>query len=687
MIEACYKKKNNIIKKFFLLFCVCFFIYAIVQTYNIATAAKTCELNNQTISWSYDQNNNVGNNAQLTGLITSVHLPMNVQQTDCRYFVQFEKTYFGTLEIVFPESLDHDVELSITFSEKSLGDHAWTRQDMTIDFRGFGIAYCTVNCIASKGTDILRVELPTRPLPVEETIEGGWRGGVVPFCCCTVDFSEAIIVPEQNFKQIAVHVDFDDEAGLFVSDDQQLNDIFTFCKNTVKATSYAGIYVDGYRELQPYEADAYINELSHFSVDDNYEMARNTLIYLADNHTWPTEWVLMTIPLAYEYYMYSGDEELIRDLYPKLQRCLLQELKNENGLIDSSLYNVSTEFIGVPAIRDIIDWPAIERDGYSHTVTDGSKDVLAGMKYSYSSFVSDSVGCYYTGSLYKILYEGSVEGQSVITTPNSVVNAYYYYCLNLMAELSGYLDETSQEELYQKEAEIFKTTYLDAFYDTESRLIMDDVSKTHTSLHSNMFALDFGLVPEESQDTVIGYIKTKGMVCSVYGSQFLLEGLLKYDEDAYAISLITDTGTRSWNNMIFNGSGLTTEAWDESIKQDMDWNHAWGTAPANVLVRYVVGIRPYEPGCRTVIFEPHFGNLKSVSAKVPINGGNVEVTYLNPQNGETVNMHLCSTADMLLQCDSFHTNTIFLDGEEFSIDNNSEIKLNAGEHLIEYRIQ
>lgn len=679
-------KSPNVFKMFFLLFCICILLCAIVLTCRIASDAKTCELNNQTITWSYDSNNNVGNTATLTNLVTSEYLPVSVEHTDWQYYVRFEKTYFGTIEIIFSEPLDHDVDLTITFSEKALDDHAWTRQDMTRDLRGLGIAYCTVKCVAAKGSEILRVECPSRPLPVEESIEGGWCGGVVPFCCCTVDFGEDIIVPEENFKQIAVHVDFDDEAGMFVSDDQRLNDIYTFCKNTVEATSYAGIYVDGYRELHPYEADAYINELSHFSVDDNYEMARNTLIYLADNHTWPTEWILMTIPLAYEYYMYSGDEELIRNLYPKLQLCLLQELKNENGLIDSSLYDASIDSIGIPVMRDIIDWPEIERDGFSHSVTTGSKDILAGMKYGYGSFVSDSIGCYYTGSLYKVLYEGSIEGQSVIATPNSVVNAYYYYCLNLMAELSGYLNENSQAEIYRKEAEIFKSIYIEAFYDAESGLIMDDVAKTHTSLHSNMFALDFGLVPEESLDTVIGYIKVKGMTCSVYGSQFLLESLFKHGEDVYALNLITDTGTRSWSNMISNGSGLTTEAWDESIKPDMDWNHAWGTAPANILARYVVGIRPYEPGCRTVIFAPHFGDLKSVSAKVPINGGNVEVSYSNLQNGEIVNLHLSSTADVILQCEDFHVNTIVLDGEELSIDDLSVIKINAGEHLIEYRI-
>lgn len=676
-------KRPNVFKMFFLLFCLCILLCAIVLTCRIARDAKTCELNNQTITWSYDSNNNVGNTATLTNLVTSEYLPVSVEHTDRQYYVRFEKTYFGTIEIVFSEPLDHDVDLTITFSEKALDDHAWTRQDMTRELRGFGIAYCTVNCVAAKGSEVLRVELPVRPLPTEELIEGGWNGGVIPFCCCTVDFSEDIIVSEKNFKQIAVHVDFDDEAGMFISDNQQLNDIYTLCKDTVKATSYAGIYVDGYRELQPYEADAYINELSHFSVDDNYEMARNTLIYFVDNHTWPTEWVLMTIPLAYEYYMYSGDEELIRAVYPKLQQCLLQGLKNESGLIDSSLYDASIDSVGIPVMRDIIDWPEIERDGFSHSITTDSKDILAGMKYGYSSFVSDSIGCYYTGSLYKILCEGSIEGQSVIATPNSVVNAYYYYCLNLMADLSGYLNENSQAEIYRKEAELFKSIYIGTFYDAESGLIMDDVAKTHTSLHSNMFALDFGLVPEEALDTVIGYMKVKGMTCSVYGSQFLLESLFKHAEDAYALNLITDTGTRSWSNMISNGSGLTTEAWDESIKPDMDWNHAWGTAPINIITRYVVGVRPYSPGCEMIVIEPHFGNLSSIQATVPINGGEVHISYSLDTETGMAQLTVNSPKDFLLNISEFNSYVELDDGDN-NIESYAGVRMCSGEHIITY---
>jgi hypothetical protein len=38
------------------------------------------------------------------------------------------------------------------------------------------------------------------------------------------------------------------------------------------------------------------------------------------------------------------------------------------------------------------------------------------------------------------------------------------------------------------------------------------------------------------------------------------------------------------------------EAWDDSFKPNQDWNHPWGAAPGNIIVRHLAGIRPLEPG-------------------------------------------------------------------------------------------
>ncbi|MBO5820874.1 MAG: alpha-L-rhamnosidase, partial [Alistipes sp.] len=70
---------------------------------------------------------------------------------------------------------------------------------------------------------------------------------------------------------------------------------------------------------------------------------------------------------------------------------------------------------------------------------------------------------------------------------------------------------------------------------------------------------------------------------------------------------------------------MTYEAWDDKFKNNQDWNHAWGAAPANVIPRYVVGVTPLEPGYARMAIAPQTSSLKSVTATVPTIRGGVEV--------------------------------------------------------------
>src|SRR5439155_19763851 len=127
---------------------------------------------------------------------------------------------------------------------------------------------------------------------------------------------------------------------------------------------------------------------------------------------------------------------------------------------------------------------------------------------------------------------------------------------------------------------------------TKSGLYVDGENVNHSSQHANLFALAFGLVPADRKPRVIKFIKSRGMACSVYPAQFLLEGLFENGADEYAIELMTRDDERSWRHMLAVGSTITTEAWDEKFKPNLDWNHAWGAAPANIIPRYVLGVRP-----------------------------------------------------------------------------------------------
>lgn len=113
-----------------------------------------------------------------------------------------------------------------------------------------------------------------------------------------------------------------------------------------------------------------------------------------------------------------------------------------------------------------------------------------------------------------------------------------------------------------------------------------------------MFPLCFGLADVKRAQSVADFVKTRGMACSVYGSQFLMDGLYEAGEADYALQLLTSDAERSWYNMIRVGSTISLEAWDDKYKPNQDWNHAWGAAPANIIPRRLMGVVPTEPGFR-----------------------------------------------------------------------------------------
>ncbi len=117
------------------------------------------------------------------------------------------------------------------------------------------------------------------------------------------------------------------------------------------------------------------------------------------------------------------------------------------------------------------------------------------------------------------------------------------------------------------------------------------------------------------------------MACSVYGAQYLLEALYHAGDADAALALMTSRGERSWWHMLDLGSTLTLEAWDASVKPNLTWNHAWGAAPANIIARFVLGVRPLEPGYSRILVAPQPGTLKWMRGKVPTPRGPVEVAW------------------------------------------------------------
>ena len=130
---------------------------------------------------------------------------------------------------------------------------------------------------------------------------------------------------------------------------------------------------------------------------------------------------------------------------------------------------------------------------------------------------------------------------------------------------------------------------------------------------------------------VAGWLVKRGMKCSVYPAQYLMDALFESGRGADAIDLMLAPGDRSWRHMVESGTTISWEAWDQKYKPNLDWNHAWGAAPANLLPRHVLGVRALAPGWSRAVVAPTPGKLKFATGKVPTPRGPVKVDWKNEE--------------------------------------------------------
>jgi alpha-L-rhamnosidase len=513
-----------------------------------------------------------------------------IKNSDNNYFIDFGKDAFGTLLFQNIKSNSSDT-IIVHLGEKAKGN----RVDRD---PGGSIRYQKVELVLDPDKEEYEIKLPANKrntsgaaIKLPDSL-----GVIMPFRYCEIeDFHEELLKESIQQKTYAYY--FDDRESYFESSDSILDQVWELCKYSIKATSFTGLYVDGDRERIPYEADAYINQLGHYYTDREYSMARLTNEYFIDHPTWPTEWILHTVPMFYLDYMFTGNSESLKQYYDKLKQKTLLSLARPDGLISSK--NLSSEIMKElgftdpdARLKDIVDWPPGQKNtGWQLATAEGERD-----------------------------------GYEMVEI-NTVVNAFHYQNLKQMAAIAGVLNKKEDSIFFLNRAKQVKNSINEILLDYKKGIYLDGEASTHSSLHANMFPLAFDLVPDDHKESVIKFIKTRGMACSVYGSQYLLEGLYKSGEASYAMSLLTATHDRSWWNMIRSGSTISMEAWDIKYKPNTDWNHAWGAVPANIIPSGVWGIIPLEPGYSKSRIKPQLAELKTSKIMVPTIRGSIKAEF------------------------------------------------------------
>lgn len=615
--------------------------------------ARIWDQDNRLSSYSKSQSFTMGTMQKTITTANSFNVeriaPIKFEKRDGLYFMDFGKAAFATIDFTYNAKTSH----TLTFH---IGEQLEGKNVNRTPFEKSHIRYQEIEVPVTPGK--MEYQLPVKAdkrntlsgkaLPLPEGFPV-----LMPFRYVEVQGAQEEITAD-NFKQLAHFSYWEEEASSFESSDDILNQVWDLCKYSIKATTFNGLYVDGDRERIPYEADAYLNQLSHYTTDREYAIARQTIEYFMEHPTWPTEWQQHVALMFHADYMYTGNTELIEKYYEQLKYKTLYELANKDGLITSK--KMTPELmanLGFPkkmkeTFRDIVDWPSAGWGG--DPTNKGERDAYVFKDY------------------------------------NTVVNAFYYQNMKIMAEFARVLGKTDEALEFDIRALSARKSVNAQLFDKERGVYVDGIGTDHAALHANMLPLAFNMVPEEHIESVVEHVKSRGMACSVYGSQYLMDGLYNAGAEDYALSLLTDTSDRSWYNMIRIGSTITLEAWDLKYKNNLDWNHAWGAVPANAIPRGLWGIQPKTPGFGIATIKPQMSTLKSSAIEVPTLRGAIKGKYtLNGPRLQTYEIEI--PANMVAE---FSLNN--LDGKDL-IHNGKKapsafesIRLSPGKHTIQLKI-
>jgi len=485
------------------------------------------------------------------------------------FLVDFGRVAFGNLSLA-PANGTPSRAVTVRFGEELKDGRVDTHPPGSVRYAEVTVALKRgETAIAAPSADAQNTKAPAALTPAS------WRV-LTPFRWVEIEGWPTELQADQIRRRAAFDSTWVDDAAAFHSSDPMLDKVWDLCHYSIKATTFAGVFVDGDRERLAYEADAYLTQLSYYAGDADPRISRATFERLMKFPTWPSEWAPQMVFIAYADWMETGDRAWLAAHYEGLKTKLLTDRIRPDGLVMSP-----PELI---AHGDIVDWPAHERDGY------------------------------------------------VFTSVNTVVNAFRLRALEEMSQLAAALGKAKEAAKFSEQESTGQATFQEKLFDSVRGLYRDGVGTDHASLHANLFPLAFGLVPADNRPKMARWLAARGMAGSVYAAQYLLEALFENGEDAAGLALITAPGDRSWRHMVESGATITWEAWDQKYKPNQDWNHAWGAAPANLLPHFVLGAQPLTAGWGRALIQPHPGSLTSVEGRIPTPRGELSVGWKRDKN-------------------------------------------------------
>ncbi len=279
----------------------------------------------------------------------------------------------------------------------------------------------------------------------------------------------------------------------------------------------------------------------------------------------------------YDYYLYSGDKEFIRKIYPRMitlmDFCLKR--RNKNNMVE-----------GLPGDWVFLDWAPVSKKGELSAI--------------------------------QILFCRSLES---------------------MALCASLINDTKKSIEYSALAKELKGKIMSVFWDKNQKAFLHNRMNGQTgkevTRYANMFALLFNYLDSAKTESVKTNVLMNDRVLKIttpYMRFYELEALCAIGQQDYVRKEIKDY----WGGMLREGATSFWELYDPNEKGTNKYAmygrpfgkslcHAWGASPIYLLGKYFLGVKPLKPGYAQYLVEPNLGGLEWIEGKVPAPGGDIYV--------------------------------------------------------------
>lgn len=393
--------------------------------------------------------------------------------------------------------------------------------------------------------------------------------------------------PSVDYKDVSMLYEYRPVhyTGSFRCDDEEINQIWETGAYTMHLTTRE-FFIDGIkRDRWVWSGDAIQSYLMNYYLFFDNETVRRSIWLLrgkdpVTSHTntimdYTFYWFLS----IYDYYMFTGDENFIRQIYPRMQSMMeyVSGRVNRNGMVEG----MSGDWV-------FVDW------------ADGYLDKKGELSYE------------------QILFAKSLETMAL--------------CAHVVG---NEIDRKKYEKLFSA----LRDQIEPAFWNNEKRALVhnriDGQQQPEVTRYANMFAVFFNYLSPEKQQIIKKSVLLNDSIMKIttpYMRFYELEALCALGEQ----KSVTQAMKAYWGGMLREGA---TSFWEKYNPSDHGTEHlamygrpygkslchAWGASPIYLLGKYYLGIQPLKPGYEEFSIKPELGGLKWMEGTVPVPGGKISL--------------------------------------------------------------